>query len=152
MATIEVSTDRSVQAPADVVYGYVAGLREHRPHYLASAISDYEVASGGVGEGSVVRFRITAGGRSREYEMRVAEPEPGKVLTESDTRSSLVTTFTVIPNDAISRVKILTTWQGAGGVGGIFERLFAPRVLRRVYAEELERLDAYAKAQAAATD
>lgn len=150
MATIEVSTDRTVQAPADVVYGYVADLKEHRPHYLASAISEYEVASGGVGEGTVVRFRITAGGRSRAYEMRVAEPEPGRVLTESDTRSSLVTTFTVIPNDAVSRVKIVTTWQGAGGVGGIFERLFAPRVLRQVYADELERLDAYARSRATA--
>lgn len=34
---------------------------------------------------------------------------------------------------------------GAGGVGGLFERLFAPRVLRRLYAEELERLDCYAR-------
>jgi hypothetical protein len=28
---------------------------------------------------------------------------------------------------------------------GFFERLFAPRVLRRLYAEELERLDRYAR-------
>jgi hypothetical protein len=32
-----------------------------------------------------------------------------------------------------------------GGIGGFFERLFAPRVLRRLYAEELERLDRYAR-------
>ena len=151
MGTIEVSTDRMVHAPADVVYGYVAGLREHRPHYLPGALSDFVVEAGGVGAGTVVRFRITAGGRSRAYEMAVAEPEPGRVLTESDRGSSLVTTFTVIPNDAVSRVKIATTWQGAGGVGGIFERLFAPRVLRRLYAEELERLDAYAQELAKAT-
>lgn len=151
MGTIEVSTDRTVHAPADVVYGYVAGLREHRPRYLPGAFSDFAVESGGVGAGTVVRFRITAGRRSRAYAMTVAEPEPGRVLTESDGGSSLVTTFTVIPNDAVSRVKIATTWQGAGGVGGIFERLFAPRVLRRLYAEELERLDAYAREQAQAT-
>lgn len=147
MATIEVSTDRIIQAPADVVYGLVAGLAEHRPHYLPSAFSDYAVESGGTGAGTVVRFRITTGGRSRDYEMRVGEPEPGRVLTESDTRSSLVTTFTVIPNDAISRVKLTTTWEGAGGIGGVFERLFAPGALRRIYVEELERLDAYAQAQ-----
>jgi hypothetical protein len=28
----------------------------------------------------------------------------------------------------------------------LFERLFAPRVLRRLYADELERLDRYARA------
>lgn len=148
MGTIEVSSDGTVHAPADVVYGYVAGLEEHRPHYLASAFSDYRVESGGVGAGTVVRFRITAGGRSREYEMHVAEPEPGRVLSESDAGSSLVTTFTVIPHDAVSRVRISTTWEGAGGIGGVFERLFAPKVLRRVYAEELERLDAYAREHA----
>jgi hypothetical protein len=27
----------------------------------------------------------------------------------------------------------------------LFERLFAPRVLRRLYAEELERLDRYTR-------
>jgi len=31
-------------------------------------------------------------------------------------------------------------------VGGLFERLLAPRVMRRRYAEELERLDRYARA------
>ena len=147
MGTIEVSADRMVEAPADVVYGYVAGLRDHRPHYLASAISDYTVETGGVGAGTIVRYRLTAGGRSREYELHVAEPEPGKVLSQSDARSSLVTRYTVIPHDAVSRVRITTTWEGSGGVGGVFERLFAPKVLRRVHAQELERLDAYARHQ-----
>ncbi len=149
MGTIEVSADRTVQAPADVVYGYVADLKDHRPNYLASAISEYAVDAGGIGAGTVVRFRLTAGRRSRIYEMHVAEPEPGRVLTESDARSSLVTTFTVIPFDAVSRVRIATTWEGAGGMGGVFERLFAPKVLRRVYLEELDRLDAYARQQSA---
>ena len=43
-------------------------------------------------------------------------------------------------------VQISTTWEGAGGIGGFFERLFAPRVMRGIYADELERLDAYARA------
>lgn len=149
MATLEASADRILHAPADLVYAYVAGLEEHRRHYLPEAYGDFEVVSGGTGEGSVVRFRITAGGRSRAYEMTVAEPEPGRVLTESDAHSSLVTTFTVLPQDAESRVRISTTWKGAGGVGGVFERLFAPRVLRRLHADELERLERYAAARAA---
>ena len=75
----------------------------------------------------------------------VAEPEPGRVLTESDLNSSAVTTFTVAaqPGNEQCRVRIETSWQGAGGIGGFFERLFAPRVLRRLYADELGRLDAY---------
>jgi hypothetical protein len=42
-------------------------------------------------------------------------------------------------------VRVETRWQGAGGVGGVFERLFAPRVLRGIYVDELERLDRYAQ-------
>jgi hypothetical protein len=81
--------------------------------------------------------------------MRVAEPEPGRVLTESDTNSNLVTTFTVTPQNAASRVEICTTWQAAAGIWGFFERLFAPRVMRSIYADELERLNAYARQRAA---
>jgi len=81
--------------------------------------------------------------------MRVDEPEPGRVLTESDTASSLVTTWTVTPRGDDCTVRILTTWEGAGAIGGFFERLFAPRVLRGIYADELARLDAYAREQQA---
>jgi hypothetical protein len=61
-----------------------------------------------------------------------------------------VTTFTVTPDGESSRVEISTQWQGAGGIGGFFERLFAPRVMRGIYVNELERLNAYARERAAA--
>ena len=86
---------------------------------------------------------MTAGGRTRNFRMRVEEP--GQVLTESDARASMATTWVVIPDGAGCRVRLETRWQAAGGVGGLFERLFAPRVLRQLYAEELERLDRYAR-------
>jgi uncharacterized protein YndB with AHSA1/START domain len=148
MATINVSAERIVDAPADTVYGYLADHREHHPRFLPPAFSDYQVESGGVGAGTITRFKVNAGGRSREYRMEVAEPEPGRVLTESDTNSSLVTTFTVTPDGASSRVQISTSWEGAGGVGGFFERLFAPRVMRGIYVDELQRLNAYARERA----
>jgi len=90
---------------------------------------------------------VTAGGRSREYRMQIAEPEPGRILTESDTSSSLVTTWTVTPQGDASLVQVSTTWDGAGGIGGFFERTFAPRAMRPIYADELARLDAYARKQ-----
>ena len=152
MATIEVSAARAIGAPADAVYGYIADMREHHPRFLPDAFEDFEVESGGVGAGTVTRFTVHAGGRRREYRMEVAEPEPGRVLTESDTGSSLVTRFTVTPEGSASRVEISTRWEGAGGVGGFFERLFAPRVMRGIYADELERLDTYARRRQADTD
>ena len=145
MATILVCAERTVDAPADTVYGYIADMRETHPHFLPPAFSDFQVESGGVGEGTITRFTVTAGGRTRQYRMKVAEPEPGRILTESDTGSSLVTTTTVTPQGGASLVQICTTWDGAGGIGGFFERLFAPRVMRGIYADELQRLDAYAR-------
>jgi uncharacterized protein YndB with AHSA1/START domain len=147
MAKIVVSAERVIDAPADTVYGYVADMRDHHPHYLPPAFSDFRVESGGVGAGTITRFKVTAGGRSREYRMRVDEPEPGRVLTESDTDSSLVTTTTVTPRGGASVVQISTSWNGAGGIGGFFERTFAPRAMRPIYADELDRLDAYAREQ-----
>jgi len=147
MGKIVVSAERVVDAPADTVYRYVADMRDHHPRFLPPAFSDFRVESGGTGAGTITRFTVTAGGRTRKYRMKVDEPEPGRVLTESDTGSSMVTTTTVSPRDGDSLVQIRTTWDGAGGIGGFFERMFAPRVMRAIYVDELERLNAYAREQ-----
>jgi len=150
MARIVVSAEGPVDAPAETVYRYIADMREHHPRFLPPAFSDFRVEAGGVGAGTITHFKLTAGGRTREFRTKVEEPEPGRVLTESDTGSSSVTTFTVSPRGDASLVRISTTWDGAGGLGGLFERTFAPRVMRAIYADELKRLDAYAREQRAA--
>ncbi len=145
MPELSVTAERLVGAPAEHTYWCIADYRTHHPRFLPPAFSDFQVEQGGVGAGTVHRFQLNAGGRTRTYRMRVEEPQPGHVLTESDTGSSLVTTWTVTPEGQRCRVRLDTRWQGAGGVGGVFERLFAPRVLRRIYEDELERLDRYAR-------
>jgi hypothetical protein len=147
MAEIRVAAERLINAPAELVYRYLADYRDHHPRFLPPAFADFQVEAGGVGEGTVVRFRLTVGGRSRNYRQRVTEPTPGRVLRETDLESSAVTTCTMTPDGDHSRVRIETTWQGAGGVGGFFERLLAPRLFGRLYADELDRLDRYAQEQ-----
>jgi len=137
------SAERSIDAPADQVYGYLADMHQHQ-RFLPPAFSDFQVEQGGVGAGTVTRFKITAGGRTRSYRMQVSEPVPGRTLVETDTGSSLVTTFNVTPNGDKSLVSIATSWDGAGGIGGFFERTFAPRAMQRLYLDELDRLNAYA--------
>jgi Polyketide cyclase / dehydrase and lipid transport len=145
VSELRVVAERAVGAPADLVYRCIADFEHHHPRFLPSAFSQFRVEEGGVGADTVHSFRMTAGGRARTFRMRVEEPDPGRVLTESDERSSTVTTWVVTPQGPGCRVRVETRWQGAGGVGGFFERLFAPGVLRRLYAEELERLDSYAR-------
>ena len=145
MGTIQVTSEQAVGAPAEIVYSYLADMRTHHPRFLPPAFSDFEVESGGVGAGTIFKYALSAGGRTRHFRPVVAEPEPGRILTESDTNSSAITTFTVIPHGESCVVRISSSWEGAGGVGGFFERTFAPRVLRGILADELKRLDAYAR-------
>jgi uncharacterized protein YndB with AHSA1/START domain len=145
MAKVVVSAEGTVDAPAEMVYRYIADMREHHPRFLPPAFSDFQVESGGVGAGTVTRFKLRLGGRTRECRMTIAEPEPGRVLTESDTASGSVTSFTVTPRQGASLVRISTALDGAAGIGGLVERMFAPRLLRALYADELNRLDAYAR-------
>jgi Polyketide cyclase / dehydrase and lipid transport len=146
---LRVEAEGAVGAPADVAYRCLADYRHHHANFLPPQFRDYRVEEGGFGAGTVLSVTAdVARGRSRGFRFRVTEPEPGRVLVESDTASSLATTFTVTPDGNGSRVRIATRWTGAGGVGGFFERLFAPRVMRRMYQDELSRLDRYAREQA----
>lgn len=149
MGTINVVQDGAVGAPSDLTYRLIAD-DSHHVKFLPDAITDFVVVEGGVGAGTLHRFKVNAGNRVREYLMRVDEPQPGKVLTETDQNSSLVTTFTVTPTGNTCSVRIQTQWNGASGIGGFFERTFAPKVMRKIYADELARLDTYARSQATA--
>jgi hypothetical protein len=149
MGANSVSVEGPVGGPPADVYRYIADMRNHHPHFLPPAFSNFQVISGGVGAGTVSTFRFTAGGRTRDFRMTATEPEPGRRLVETDANSTSVTTFIVDPAaDGTSKVTIGTEWQGASGIGGFFERMFAPRVMRSIYADELRRLDVYAREQA----
>ena len=73
MAPISVSAERAVGAPAPEVYGYIADHREHHANFLPPQFSDFQVESGGVGAGTITRFKLTAGGRTRQLRTQVAQ-------------------------------------------------------------------------------
>jgi uncharacterized protein YndB with AHSA1/START domain len=147
MVAIQITAERTIDAPATRVYSYIADYRQHHPRFLPPAFSNFQVEQGGVGAGTVIRFRVKAGGRTQEYHQRVTEPVPGRTISEQNIDSDLTTSFTVTPDGRNCRVQITTTWQRAG-IGGVIERIFAPRVLSPLYADELERLNRYAREQA----
>jgi hypothetical protein len=54
----------------------------------------------------------------------------------------MTTTWVVRPAEAdASTVMAHTVWQGAGGIGGFFEKIFAPLGLRRIHEGLLANLD-----------
>ena len=106
MAKIRVTVERPIDAPAERVYRYLADYREHHHRFLPPAFSDFQVEQGGVGAGTVIRFRLTVGGRTQTYRQRVEAPAPGRVLTEADLEPGAVPTFTVTPDGDSCRVRI----------------------------------------------
>ena len=52
----------------------------------------------------------------------------------------MVTNWTVAPAGPGSSVTVKTSWQGAGGIGGFFEKTFAPLGLKKIQAEVLDNL------------
>lgn len=148
MSRLHVAVDAVIPATAARIYAVLADYRHEHPQILPKAFfSRVEVEAGGSGAGTLVRVYGRSFGRERMLRMRVEEPEPGRVLTESDVDSSLVTTFTVTPlaGDQAAQVTIATVWEPAGGVAGVFERLLMPPLMRYAYRQELRQLTAYLK-------
>ena len=75
MSELRVVAERAVAAPADLVYRLIADFDRHHPRFLPPAFSEFRVEEGGVGAGTVHSFKMTAGGRVRDFRMRVAEPD-----------------------------------------------------------------------------
>ena len=142
MGQVVATAERVVRAPVDRVRSALADYEGTRPRVLPEQFSAYRVESGGQGAGTRVAWRFAGTSkRVRDQLIEVGQPDPD-TLVETDTRSSMVTTWTLHPADAgLTTVRVRTTWNGAGGIGGFFERTFAPKGLRRVYEELLGRLD-----------
>jgi len=141
------SAERLIAAPADLLYHLIANYRDHhRPSgFLPAAFSGLTIHSGGVGAGTDVSWVLEAGGRRRTIRALVTEPEPGRTLVE--TSPGIETTFNVEPAPNGSLVRF-TTVLDEPGIGGLLTRLFAPRLIRPIYDDELARLDAYARRHA----
>lgn len=143
MGQVVATAERVVHAPADHVQAALADYAGTRQRIAGPQFSEYRVESGGHGAGTRVHWKLAATEkRVRDQVVSVSELADGAGLVESDANSSMVTTWTVHPADAgVTTVRVRTTWKGADGIGGFFERTFAPKGLRRLYDGMLERLD-----------
>lgn len=139
-----ITAERELDAPADLLYHLLADYRtHHRPDgFLPPAFSDMEIHAGGVGAGTDVSWVTHLGSRQRPTRARITEPVPGHTLLE--TADGLVTTFTVEPTASGARVRFETVIDDPG-LQGVLTRLFAPRMLAPLYADELTRLGDYAR-------
>ncbi|WP_028478088.1 SRPBCC family protein [Nocardia sp. CNY236] len=139
MGLVSASSSITVSAQPQQTLEAIADYSSIRPRILSSHYRDYAVIEGGTGEGTVAQWTLQAT-QKRSRNVRAVVTVSNSVVTERDANSTLVTTWTVTPAGSGSEVTQRTSWQGAGGVTGIFEGIFAPLGLKKIQAEVLENL------------
>lgn len=142
MNPIHIEASETINAQPPTVYAILADYHQGHPSILPKQFTQLIVKEGGVGAGTVFEAQIQAMGSKRNFVMEVTEPEPGRVLAETDRKTGTVTTFTVEPltDGTQSRVTIATELKTSSGLAGFIERLTSPSFLRRIYQEELRLL------------
>jgi uncharacterized protein YndB with AHSA1/START domain len=138
-----ISAAALIPAPPQQVYGIIADYRDGHPHILPKPhFVSLTVEQGGVGAGTVIRFQMRLMGRLQTFRATITEPEPGRVLVETDIQTGAVTTFTVEPRADAQQaaVTIKTTTSVREGFLGRLEAWLATRLLRPIYVQELAQL------------
>ncbi len=150
MAVRQFSASALIHAPPQDLYAIIADYRQGHPQILPQPpVVSLDVEQGGTGSGTVIRVHMRELGRLQMFRSVITEPEPGRVLVETND-NGYVTTFTVEPRAEGQQayVTIATEMTGRAGILGALERWFVSRLLRPVYVKELEQLAAVAATRA----
>ena len=139
MGQVSAASTILIDAEPATVLAAIADYQGVRPKILSPQYSEYQVLQGGQGAGTVAKWKLQAT-KSRVREVQVAVDVAGHTVIEKDANSSMVINWTVAPAGPGSSVTVKTTWNGAGGIGGFFEKTFAPLGLRRIQDEVLANL------------
>lgn len=138
-----ISASAIIPARRERVYSLIANYQDGHPRILPKQFSDLVVEQGGIGAGTVIRFKMKLLGKQQPFRAAITEPEPGRVLVETYLdNNGAVTTFTVDPGTAPadSRVTITTALPVRSGFVGLIEKGFSTLLLRPLYQKELANL------------
>ena len=139
MGQVSASSTILVNAEPAKVLAAVADYEGVRPKILSPHYSEYKVLAGGQGRGTVAAWKLQAT-QSRSRQVQADVDVAGHTVIEKDANSSMMTNWTVAPAGPGSSVTVKTTWTGAGGIKGVFEKTFAPLGLRKIQDEVLANL------------
>ncbi|HZU48820.1 MAG TPA: SRPBCC family protein [Mycobacterium sp.] len=139
MGQVSAASTVLINAKPEAVLTAVADYKNVRPKILSSHYRDYQVLQGGQGQGTVAKWKLQAT-KSRVRDVQASVDVAGHAVIEKDANSSMVTNWTVAPAGPGSSVTVKTTWTGAGGLKGVFEKTFAPLGLKKIQAEVLANL------------
>ena len=130
---------RVIKVPAEIIYSVIADYR--RMHWLIlpkQYFLSLEVEEGGYGAGTIVNFAMRVLGQTQSFHSLITEPEPGRLLVETDINSGIPTSFHVVPleHEGQTQVTISTELKGQNFVEGWIAKM----MLQKIYRLELELL------------
>ena len=133
-----------INAPAETVYNLIADYRHGHPRILPKEyFLSLDVEEGGFGAGTRIHFTMRLLGQTKQFHALITEPEPGRLLVETDINTDIPTSFRVEPIDdgRLTRLTIATELKGQN----VVESFIAKPMLQRVYRRELELVADVAK-------
>jgi polyketide cyclase/dehydrase/lipid transport protein len=137
------SASALIDAPAAKVYGIIADYRGGHQQILPKPyFVSMQVEQGGRGAGTVISFQMKLMGSLQSFHSIITEPEPGRVLVESETKRGAVTTFRVEPREdgKKSYATISTETPVPDGLPGKVQGWMTEQLLKPIYVKELEQL------------
>lgn len=147
MSTYHTEASQIINARPEKIYAILSDYQRAHVSILPKPyFTGLTVERGGQGAGTVFLAKMDVYGTKTEFRMTVTEPEPGRVLAETDEKAGVHTTFTLDPldNGQRTRVTIATDARASGGLKGLIERLTTPMIMRRIYNAELKLVAAAA--------
>lgn len=152
MSKVQVQASLVINAPAQTLYNIMADYRVGHAAVLPPVFKELTVEKGGVGAGTVIRVRTEMMGQSFNYHMVVTEPQPGRLLVETDINTGLSSSFRFEPlnGGAQTRMTIASEFVPSPGLKGVLERLMTPVMMRRIFTQEMHNVAAYVRQQPAA--
>jgi Polyketide cyclase / dehydrase and lipid transport len=135
-----------IDARPEQVYAVLSDYRVGHPAVLPRPyFTDLIVEKGGQGAGTVVRGSVKLFGKEFPFHQLVSEPEPGRILLETDIETGQWSTFTFEPlnGGTQTRLTIASEFPPSRGIMGLVERLTKASVIRRLYKQELRNIAAY---------
>lgn len=143
MIPYEIAASKLIDAPAQKIYDILADYRHGHPLVLPKPyFVSLQVEQGGVGAGTIVKFQMKVLGRMRDFRATISEPEPDRVLVETNDGTGVVTKFIVDPRNSgkSAFVTIVTTTPVRDGWAGRVEGWMTKQLLHPIYVKELEQL------------
>lgn len=146
MAKQKFSVSKLINSPPQVVYSIIADYHHAHPKILPNPpFVSLVVEQGGVGAGTVALVQIKVMGKTQTFRTVVTEPDPGKVLVETND-TGYITTFTFDPHNE-GRNSLVTFTTEISDDSSLIKKLefkLFRILLVPVYERELENLAAEA--------